>query len=209
MWIIAGPNGAGKSSFAGKFLPRLGFPKLKALNADVRTLHLRKQFPDRALSSLNLQAAEFIDAQVAACIAKRRSFVVETVLSSDKYRDDVIAAKLVGMKFGLIYVSLYPPELSPQRVQERVAKGGHDVEPATAIKRYARSHQQLRWFAPKADLLMIFDNSSPSGAPVLVAQRLSGKRLQHLAAGTNPAVDAALVDMLQKERPGRTRRTIT
>ena len=130
MWIIAGPNGAGKSTFAGRFLDNLnrrrGQPLVK-LNADERTLSLRAQFPDAAQNDLNLRAAIAIDAEVEDHIRAGRSFAVETVLSSPKYRDDVLAAKASGFKFGLIYVSLYPPELSPQRVSERAAKGGHDV----------------------------------------------------------------------------------
>ncbi len=84
MWIIAGPNGAGKSSFAGTFLTDLGYRDLTKLNADEKTLELRRQFPDRELAALNLDAARFIDARVDECIAKRESFVVETVLSSEK-----------------------------------------------------------------------------------------------------------------------------
>jgi predicted XRE-type DNA-binding protein len=113
MWIIGGPNGAGKSSFAGRFLDDLGHRQLIKLNADERTLALRAAFPDVPLNDLNLRAAIDIDKQVEDCIKAGQSFVVETVLSSPKYRDDVLAAKATGFKFGLIYVSLYPPELSP------------------------------------------------------------------------------------------------
>jgi predicted ABC-type ATPase len=192
MWIIAGPNGAGKSSFAGKFLDRLGHRRLKKLNADERTLELRRQFPEAAQNDLNLRAAKEIDKEVEDHIKARHSFVVETVLSSQKYRDDVLAAKKSGFKFGLIYISLYPPELSPQRVAERTAKGGHDVEAAKAIERHRRSHDELRWFAPQADILMVFDNSASDGKPVLVASRANGKALEYLHRGLNPAVDAAL-----------------
>ena len=169
MWIIAGPNGAGKSSFSSDFLIALGQQNLQKLNADEETLRLRQQFPDSAIAELNLRAAQLIDARVVDCITKRQSFLLETVLSSDKYRDDVLSAKTAGMKVGLIYVSLFPPELSPQRVALRVAKGGHAVEFATAIKRHARSHEQLRWFAPQADILMVFDNSNTGTNAVLVA----------------------------------------
>ena len=202
MWIIAGPNGAGKSSFAGEYLDdlRAAFPNdigpdgLIKLNADERTLELRRQFPDEAQAALNLRAAQEIDAEVVALIAAGESFVVETVLSSPKYRDDVEAAKAKGFRVGLIYVSLHPPELSPRRVSERAAKGGHDVDPATAVARYRRSHQQLRWFATQADFLMIFDNSDnqPDTPPALLATRFPGKRLRHDQRGVNPAVDAAL-----------------
>lgn len=198
MWIIAGPNGAGKSTFAGQFLIDLGHHNLIKLNADERTLELRKQFPTVAQNDLNLRAAIAIDKAVEDCIKADHSFVVETVLSSPKYRDDVQAAKARGFKIGLIYVSLYPPELSPQRVSERVAKGGHDVEAARAIERHRRSHDELRWFAPQADLLMVFDNSDRNASPILVASRANGEPLRYHARGVNPAVDQSLLDMTAK-----------
>ena len=124
MWIVAGPNGAGKSTFANEFLKTLGHNDLEKLNADERTARLRAAFPDAEQDDLNLLAAIEIDREVEACIAAGQSFVVETVLSSPKYRDDVLAAKAAGFTFGLIYISLFPPELSPLRVGERVAKRG-------------------------------------------------------------------------------------
>lgn len=195
MWLIAGPNGAGKSSFAGRFLDDLGHRRLIKLNADERTLALRKQFPDISQYDLNLQAAIAVDQDVESCIEAGHSFVVETVLSSGKYRDDVLMAKAKGFRFGLIYISLYPPELAPLRISERAAKGGHDVDPATAVARHHRSHEELRWFAPLADLLMVFDNSAPSAAPVLLASRGDGQALRYHALGVNPFVDRALLEL--------------
>jgi predicted ABC-type ATPase len=57
MWIIAGPNGAGKSSFAGSFLVNPGYRNLVKLNADDRTVELRKKFPTALQDDLNLKAA--------------------------------------------------------------------------------------------------------------------------------------------------------
>lgn len=191
MWIIAGPNGAGKSSFAGEYLVNLGYKNLVKLNADERTIELRKKFPEALQDELNLKAAIEIDKEVEDCIKSRVSFVVETVLTSPKYRDDVLAAKENGFKIGLIYISLYPPELSPQRVSERVAMGGHNVNTEKAIQRHHKSHEQLRWFAPQADVFMAFDNSLKY-RPVLLASRANNEPLKYHAFGINPAVDHAL-----------------
>jgi predicted ABC-type ATPase len=191
MWIIAGPNGAGKSTFTSKILEAHGHGLVK-LNADERTLALRAAEPDAPLDLLNLRAAQEIDAEVADNIANGRSFLVETVLSSDKYRDDVEAAKAAGFKIGLIYVTLHPPELSPARVGIRVTKGGHAVAYDTAIKRYHRSHEQLQWFAQQADTLMVFDNSIEEVEPRLVASRADGKPIEVHLPGVSPAADQAL-----------------
>lgn len=190
MWIIAGPNGAGKSTFTNDLLASA--PDLKKLNADERTLALWAANSKAPLRDLNLQAAQEIDAEVAASIEAGESFLVETVLSSDKYRDDVRAAKRKGFKISLVYVSVHPPELSPDRVATRVAKGGHDVDRQTAIERHARSHVQLAWFAAKADVLAVYDNSRNDGVPRLIAERAERQQLRVHAAGINPAVDKAL-----------------
>ena len=105
-------------------------------------------------------AAQQIDAEVEECIRSGKTFLVETVLSSDKYRDDLLEAKVKGFNFGFIYISIEPAELSPARVQLRVRKGGHDVEHDKAISRWHRSHEQSLWFGKYADAFMFFDNSS-------------------------------------------------
>ncbi len=190
MWIIAGPNSAGKSTFTNDLLASA--PKLKKLNADDRTLALRAANPKVALRDLNLQAAQEIDAEVAACIEGGQSFLIETVLSSAKYLDDVATAKRKGFKLALVYVSLHPPELSPERVATRVVKGGHDVDCQTAIDRHARSHVQLASFAARADVLAVYDNSRNDAVPRLIAERAEGQQLRVPAAGINPGVDTAL-----------------
>lgn len=191
MWIIAGPNGAGKSTFTNDLLLNSTVTLIK-LNADERTLALRQQNPTAPLRDLNLRAAQETDAAVEACIDRGESFLVETVLSSPKYRDDVFKAKANGYTFGLVYVSLHPPELSPQRVSTRVKKGGHDVDPKIAIERHARSHIQLRWFAARAEVLAVYDNSTNDATPRLIASRSQGQRLKVPGRGINPSVDKAL-----------------
>ncbi len=202
MWIIAGPNGAGKTSFAKEFLPTLGIPDIARLNADERTLELRSQFPaDKPPHEINLLAAQQIDAEVIKNIEEGKSFFVETVLSSDKYRDDVLEAKKRGYQIGLVYISLHPPELSPERIGVRVAKGGHNIEAAKAIDRYHRSHKQLRWFAKQANTFMAFDNSSAEAKPVLIAAKLAGKNLVHRTKDINPEIDRVVYVLRKKKYP--------
>jgi len=189
MWIIAGPNGAGKSSFKGPFLERIGQTDIIQLNADEVTASLRANDATTPQDALNLAAARWIDAKVEELVQARTSFLVETVLSSGKYRDDLEVARAAGFKLGMVYVLLYPAELSPARVSERALKGGHTVDPGKAVERYHRSHAELAWFAPKVDTLMVFDNSARDGAPLLIARRAG--QLEKITFGINPAVDEA------------------
>jgi len=205
MWIVAGPNGAGKTTIANKVLANLGANNLKKLNADERTAELRllPQYIDKPQNELNLLAAQQTDAEVLASIRTGASFFVETVLSSPKYRAAVLEAKQRGFKIGLIYVSVHPPELSPQRIKLRVIKGGHDVDEVKAIDRYRRSHEQLRWFAKQADTFVALDNSDPNGNPVLIASRLAGKSLLHRNRDVNPALDRVIYALKKKKYPAQ------
>lgn len=198
MWIIAGPNGAGKSTFANEFFHNPEFSDVEKLNADDYAKQLRSLMPDEPQASIDINAAIETDRRVEACIKAGRSFSIETVLSTDKYRDDVTIAKKNGFRISLIYISLFPPELSPLRVSERVAKGGHNVETSKAIERYHKSHEQLRWFATHVDFVMVFDNSSCKGEPILLAWRSGQRPLVYMAHGINETVDRALngIDMI-------------
>lgn len=197
MWIVAGPNGAGKSTFVKTLIAEPDFEDLITLNADEVTAELAKiKRVGPRPTNLNLQAARQIDAKVEELIELGDSFLVETVLSSDKYRDDVLRAKQLGYKIGLFYISLHPPALSPLRVSERVQKGGHSVQPLKALARYGRSHAQLTWFADQADYLRVYDNSADDGKPVCIAVR--EEETEHVAIlkpGAVPAVDAALASL--------------
>ena len=82
LWIIADPNGTGKAMHTNKLIDGLqasgvlGSEIIK-LNADERTAELRKQFTDRPLQELNLQAAQETDAALVAW---------ETVVSGERNR---------------------------------------------------------------------------------------------------------------------------
>jgi predicted ABC-type ATPase len=199
MLIIGGPNGAGKSSITNEVVEMFG-SALKKLNADEETLALKEIYPDKPLPEINLMAAKRIDAEVDGCIEKGESFYVETVLSSPKYQDDVLKAKAKGYHFSLVYVSLFPPELSAQRVKIRAEKGGHGVPAEKVVVRYHRSHEQLEWFASKADILLIFDNSKSDQAPILLASKMAGQEITQHVKDINPTVDRVLTNMSQNKK---------
>lgn len=215
LWIIAGPNGAGKSTLTAKLIADfqasgfIGAEIVKSnregfvtLNADERTAELKKQFPDKPLPEINLQAAQETDAALVKCLAEDKPVIlVETVLSSTKYQDDVLEARAHGYNIGLTYVSVYPPELILGRIINRVAKGGHNVDAQKALDRYTRSHENLVWFAQQSDRVLILDNSARREiGPVLVAIKEVGKKLIHKVKGINPTLDHA-IGAMQKGKP--------
>jgi len=188
-WIVAGPNGSGKSTLvdSGAVDSLLG-AGLALLNADVRTRELLDADP--TIPNANLRAAIEIDAQVAAHIEAGTDFLVETVLSSDKYIDDIERALRLGFQVGLIYVCLRTPADSIRRVALRREEGGHDVPPERIVAQWARSIAMLGRIAPRMHRLYVFDNSDPSG-PVLIASGTGGRVMFH-APGRIPEIDAVL-----------------
>jgi predicted ABC-type ATPase len=190
LWIVAGPNGSGKSTLVeAGVLRAVCQVELRVLNADVRTARIRQDNPDEPQA--NLRAAIEIDAEVVSCIERGIDFVVETVLSSDKYLDDVAQAITSGYRIGVIYVCLASPEYSVGRVALRHAQGGHDVPRERIVERWYRSIAMLGRLVPTADQLLVFDNSDEE--PVLIAEKPSEYApLRLLHPGRIPEIDAVL-----------------
>ncbi len=95
--------------------------------------------------------------------------MVETVLSSSKFEQPVTTAIAAGFMFGFVYVTVRSADVNAARVRNRVARGGHDV-PADLIRsRRERSHMAAHWFAQRAHVGLVFDNSAAS--PALLAEK--------------------------------------
>ena len=168
--IVAGPNGSGKTTLvrSGVLAHILNVPDL-SINADdfARELAAGGQPTDEQ----SLQAARISDARLDAEIAAGRSVLVETVLSSDKFKHRVATARNSGFRIVLVYVSLKVPELNIGRVENRRRLGGHDVPFDRILARRTRSHRMFEWFAREADQVFVFDNSTASPTTVAFKDR--------------------------------------
>ena len=111
------------------------------------------------------------DRAVDAAITAGASFMVETVLSSDKFKAKVTRAISAGFRFGLVFVTVDAVDMNIARVSDRVAKGGHDVPADRVAARRLRSHAAFGWFAHAAHMGFLFDNTV---RPVLVAEKPDG-----------------------------------
>jgi predicted ABC-type ATPase len=100
-----------------------------------------------------------------------RSFVIETVLSTDKYKPIVERAQEKGFHFLFVYVVLASVEEAVQRVAMRVASGGHDVPGDKVRKRWPRSLKRMPWFWRRADLAFLFFNGTSVTNPIRVAEK--------------------------------------
>lgn len=178
--IVAGPNGAGKSTMVDAVRAR--FSGIVFLNADERTKQILAENPTMETPAANLQAAQEVDAAVFANIQNGTSQIVETVLSSNKYRDAVLAAKARGFEINMAFVTNQSPELSIARVAQRVAMGGHHVDSDKIRARWNKTHEQLLWFALHVDELQVLDNSSREGHKIVFSKAADGTCVQHASA---------------------------
>jgi predicted ABC-type ATPase len=186
--LIAGPNGAGKSTSAPGIL-RGALEVSQFVNADTIALGLSGFEPELAA----FQAGRVMLARLHQLAADREDFAFETTLSSKTFAPWIEKLKAEGYRFHLIFLTLPSPELSIERVAERVRMGGHNVPAATIRRRYRGGIRNFfSMYQQLADSWRVYDNTettprliaSGSGMAVeYVADELSWNRLKEIANG--------------------------
>lgn len=151
--LIVGPNGAGKTTLYERIVaPATHLP---FINAD---LIARERWPDDA-ERQGYEAARIAARARGAAIAKRRSFVAETVFSHpaklDLIRDSKAAEYIVTL-----HVVMIPEVLAIRRVAERAAQGGHSVPVAKVRGRFRRLWKNVKQSITLVDEMYVYDNTS-------------------------------------------------
>lgn len=158
-WIIAGANGSGKTTAYREARLEDPLGTVWIINPDALAARIAAT---EGPANANLQAVQRIERWLDASIDSHQTVGVETVLSTNKYRRLVEAAKRRGFRVNLVYVVLKDVTLNIGRVAARVAKGGHDVPENKIRSRRTRSFEQLPWFLANSDRAFIYDNSGAS-----------------------------------------------
>jgi predicted ABC-type ATPase len=126
------------------------------------------------LKDVNLRAARVCEARVRTALRERKtSVVIETVLSTDKYKPIFRLAKRNGYRLMFVYVVLPSMKEALARVAHRVRHGGHSVSARKIRKRWPRSLANAPWFWAQADhSVVIFNGRREAGStPWLVASK--------------------------------------
>jgi len=155
---LVGPNGAGKSTFFQRYLKVTNLP---FINADLLAKALIENGAPSGEETERL-AANLANKKRTEMIAKRESFITETVFS------DPVGAKVqllrdaqsAGYAVILIFICVESAELSALRVESRVADGGHDVPRDRIVARYERMRKNVKVALTFVDFAVIVDNSS-------------------------------------------------
>ena len=88
-----------------------------------------------------------------------KSFCFETVMSHESKIQELIEAKKKGYKIYFYFICLDDPEVNISRVEDRVHKGGHDVDHKKIVSRYPKTLENLLPALKIADKCFLIDNS--------------------------------------------------
>lgn len=92
-------------------------------------------------------------------LKEQKSFSYETVMSDSSKLQELETAKKTGFKTYLYFVCTDDYHKNIDRVQLRVAKGGHNVDTAKIQKRYFKTLENLYDAIKIVDRAFLFDNS--------------------------------------------------
>ena len=171
MIVIGGPNGAGKTTVAMAVLPE-ALHLLEFLNADEIAKGLSPLNP----TSVRIQSSRLLLERANLFIRNKTSFGFESTLAAGNAPEKLIRqAKEQGFLVILLYFWLCSPELALARVQQRVARGGHNIPEPDIYRRYRRCVENLsKTYLPLADLWLVYDNSEAELERIAQGEQESG-----------------------------------
>lgn len=173
--IIAGPNGSGKTTITQKFLHHEWAEGTIYINPDETAKNIFGDWNDTVAI---LKAANYCADLREKCLNENKSFVFETVFSSQDKIDFLLRAKKAGYFIRIFYVSTANPSINASRIAKRVMEGGHDVPIIKIISRYKKSIQNCIAIAPFVDRLYVYDNSVENEEAQLLYRLSEGKLIK-------------------------------
>lgn len=167
LYIIAGCNGAGKTTASLSVLPEV----LKCeefVNADEIAKGLSPFHPE----AVAIEAGKLMLGRIDLLVTQRKSFAIETTLAARSYISLVKKAKEAGYSVTLLFFWLPSPEMAEQRVEARVAAGGHNIAKDVIHRRYWLGLRNLfEIFVPIVDYWSLYDNSLYQ-VPIVVSNNI-------------------------------------
>lgn len=155
LYIISGCNGAGKTTASYTVLPDvLGCKEF--VNADEIARGLSPFNPE----SVTIEAGRLMLQRIEDLLYKNETFSIETTLATKSYINLIRKAQAKGYTVRLLFFWLNSPELALQRIEERVARGGHNIPESVVRRRYVTGISNLfHLFMNEVDFWEIYDNS--------------------------------------------------
>jgi predicted ABC-type ATPase len=157
LYIISGCNGAGKTTASYAILPEMLNCK-EFVNSDEIAKGLSPFNADSM--AVAVEASRIMYKRIREMIEMAETFALETTLASRSIANLIKNAQSKGYHVTLLYFWLNTPDLAVERVKNRVAEGGHNVNELTVRRRYRTGILNLfDLYMPICDYWMITDNS--------------------------------------------------
>jgi predicted ABC-type ATPase len=155
LYIIAGCNGEGKETASYSVLPD-ALECRTFVNADEIARGLSPFQPEE----VSFQAGRIMLQRIDDLIVHGRDFAFETTLSTKSYIQTIKKAQAHNYYVTIVYFWLKSPQLAIERVQKRVAAGGHHVQDDIVIRRYERGlNNFFNLYIPICDYWLLINNS--------------------------------------------------
>ena len=155
MYIVSGCNGSGKTTASYTMLPGM-FECRDFVNSDEFAKSLNPFSPNSAA----IGASRYMLMKIKYMMKKKKDFGIETTLATRSLKKLVEVAQAQGYYVTVLYFWLNSPELAIQRVQARVAAGGHNIDEETIRRRYAVGmHYFFADYINLADRWILADNT--------------------------------------------------
>lgn len=148
--IVAGVNGCGKSSLTGVLrteINNLG----KIIDVDKITVECGGEL---------VEGEEKANSIIDDCLDKGIFFTQETTLSGRKTLNTIKRAIQKDYYIRLYYVGLDTKEESLLRIENRVKKGGHNIDTEAVTKRFAKRFDDLLVVLPYCNEATFYDNDN-------------------------------------------------
>ena len=171
LYIIAGCNGAGKTTASFTILP-----DILDCREFVNTDEIAKGISPFQPEKVSIEAGKIMLNRIKYLLDENISFAFETTLASKSYKNTILKAQATGYNVTLLFFWLQTVELAKQRVQKRVAEGGHNIDSEVIERRYFSGIQNLfDIYLPIIDTVLIYDNSE--GKHELIAEKLNNSKI--------------------------------
>lgn len=169
--VVAGPNGSGKTSTTEKLLANEWTADSMYINPDNIA---QEMFGDWNSVEAVLNAAQEATRLRYECLKEKKSFVFETVFSSQEKLDFLKKAKEAGFFIRFFYVCTCNPEINVLRITQRFLNGGHEVPISKVISRYYKSLMLAAQAISVVDRAYVYDNSKNNELPQLQYRTVDG-----------------------------------
>lgn len=150
--LFAGPNGSGKSTLYNMMQEYSGIPRI---NIDDIAREMGSWTDDRVQIQAGKEAIKLQEKYLTEGI----SFNQETTLCGHRIFDIIRRAKSQEYRIKIFFVGLESAEICKQRIEARVALGGHGIPEEDVERRYIQSIENMKEALMLCDIASFYDNT--------------------------------------------------